>query len=47
VYQALVGSGFGLGFVVLHNQVLALLDWREKSKRGDKLTNAAEPPGRG
>jgi hypothetical protein len=47
VYQTLVGGAFGLGFVVLHNQVLALLDWRAKSKHEGELTNAAEPPGRG
>jgi hypothetical protein len=46
VYQALVGGAFGLGFVVLHNQALALLEWREKSKHEGELTNTAEPPGR-
>jgi hypothetical protein len=46
VYQALVGGGFGLGFVLLHNQVLALLDWRAKSQHEGQLTDAAEPPGR-
>jgi hypothetical protein len=46
VYQALVGGAFGLGFVLLHHHVLALLDWRAKSKHGGELTNAADPPGR-
>ena len=44
VYQALVGGAFGLGFVVLHNQILYLLDWRAARANKDQAATTAEPP---
>ena len=43
-FQAIVGSAFGLGFVLVHNQILGLLDWRARSKPDQPATNSAEPP---
>jgi hypothetical protein len=44
VFQAMVGSAFGLGFVLVHNQILGVLDWRARSKPDQAATNTAEPP---
>jgi hypothetical protein len=45
VYQAMVGGAFGLGFVLLHNHVVWLLDWRAGRSTRDK-PGTTEPSGR-
>jgi uncharacterized membrane protein YhaH (DUF805 family) len=43
VYQAMVGGAFGLGFILLHNQITALLGWLVRP-REEEVGKAAEPP---
>jgi hypothetical protein len=46
-YQAIMGFGYGIGFLMIHGQVIEMSAWREyrrqmKEERGSKQPQAAE-----
>ena len=46
-YQAIMGFGYGIGFLMIHGQILEMSAWREyrrqtKEERGSKQPQAAE-----
>ena len=47
VYQGIMGFGYGIGFLMIHGQIIEMSAWREyrkqtKEKRGSKQPQAAE-----
>ena len=46
-YQAIMGFGYGIGFLMIHSQIIEMSAWREyrrqtKEERGSKQPKAAE-----
>ena len=46
-YQAIMGFGYGIGFLMIHSQIIEMSAWREyrrqtKEERGSKQPQAAE-----
>ena len=46
-YQAIMGFGYGIGFLMIHGQIIEMSAWREyrrqtKEERGSKQPQAAE-----
>jgi hypothetical protein len=47
VYQGIMGFGYGIGFLMIHSQIIEMSAWREyrkqtKEERGSKQPQAAE-----
>jgi hypothetical protein len=47
VYQGIMGFGYGIGFLMIHSQIIEMSAWREyrrqtKEERGSKQAQAAE-----
>jgi hypothetical protein len=47
VYQGIMGFGYGIGFLMIHSQIIEMSAWREyrkqtKEERGSKQSQAAE-----
>ena len=47
VYQGIMGFGYGIGFLMIHTQIIEMIAWRQyrkhvKEERGSKQAQAAE-----
>jgi hypothetical protein len=47
IYQGIMGFGYGIGFLMIHNQIIEMSAWRQyrkhvKEEGGDKQPQAAE-----
>jgi hypothetical protein len=43
-YQAIMGFGYGIGFLMIHNQIIELSAWRQYRKHVSEEEHASEQP---
>jgi hypothetical protein len=43
-YQAIMGFGYGIGFLMIHNQIIELSAWRQYRKHVNEEERASEQP---
>jgi hypothetical protein len=43
-YQAIMGFGYGIGFLMIHNQIIELSAWRQYRKHAKEEQRASEQP---